>query len=158
METGGLTNSQSALLFESMDKVMKSHRKRQGKSASLKFWSTEQMEDVQVLGLALILCMITTQTSAQYYSQSVPYESLPEKTTNLHFFFHVTLSGKKPHVVLVSRPNTTKDGKSEAPFGIIFAIDDPLTDGPLYKAMVGYHIAACVCVSSMESSFVAHKR
>ena len=58
----------------------------------------------------------------------MPYKLQEEKTTNLHFFFHVTLSGKTPHVVLVSRPNTTKDGKSVAPFGIIFAIDDPLTE------------------------------
>uniref|UniRef100_A0A6N2KSI8 Dirigent protein n=1 Tax=Salix viminalis TaxID=40686 RepID=A0A6N2KSI8_SALVM len=52
------------------------------------------MEGVQVLGLALILCMITTQTA-----------------------------------VLVACPNIT-GGPSVAPFGSIFALDDPLTAEP----------------------------
>ncbi|KAF9674667.1 hypothetical protein SADUNF_Sadunf10G0150800 [Salix dunnii] len=31
---------------------------------------------------------------------------------------------------LLLQNTSTKDGKSIAPFGIVFAIDDPLTDGP----------------------------
>ncbi|KAL3581600.1 hypothetical protein D5086_015932 [Populus alba] len=87
------------------------------------------MEGMQVLGLALILYTITTHAHGQYYSQSGPYESLPEKTTNLHFFFHDTPSGKNPSAVLVARPNITT-GQSVVPFGSLFVADDPLTVGP----------------------------
>ncbi|CAK7325771.1 unnamed protein product [Dovyalis caffra] len=116
------------------------------------------MEKMQVLGLALILLyMVTTPAYCQYYSQTVPYESLQEKTTNLHFFFHDTLSGKNPSAVLVARPNITKDDKSIAPFGSIFAIDDPLTVGPeLTSEVIGKAQGLYVSSSQDVPSLVAY--
>ncbi|KAL9365292.1 hypothetical protein Peur_043165 [Populus x canadensis] len=114
------------------------------------------MEGMQVLGLALILYMITTHAHGQYYSQSVPYESLPEKITNLRFFFHDTLSGKNPSAVLVARPNITT-GQSLAPFGSIFVFDDPLTVGPeLTSEVIGNAQGLYVSSSQDIPSLVAY--
>ncbi|XVE67120.1 hypothetical protein DITRI_Ditri08aG0135000 [Diplodiscus trichospermus] len=80
-----------------------------------------------------ILIFITVAISpvfSQYYSKTVPYASKQEKVTNLHFFFHDTLSGKNPSAVLVARANITVDDNSPSPFSSVFAIDDPLTVGP----------------------------
>jgi hypothetical protein len=116
------------------------------------------MEGMKVLGLALalILFMITTHAHGQYYSQSVPYESLPERTTNLHFFFHDTLSGKNPSAVLVARPNITT-GQSLAPFGSIFVFHDPLTVGPeLTSEVIGNAQGLYVSSSQDIPSLVAY--
>lgn len=81
---------------------------------------------------ALILTIFATVAAVhgQYYSETVPNSPMKEQVTNLHFFFHDTLSGKNPTAVLVAKPNITDDGSSPAPFGSVFAIDDPLTVGP----------------------------
>ncbi|KAF8377706.1 hypothetical protein HHK36_031090 [Tetracentron sinense] len=38
--------------------------------------------------------------------------------------------GKKPSAVMVAHPNTTIGFKSATPFGSVYTIDDPLTQGP----------------------------
>ncbi|KAM0946934.1 putative dirigent protein [Dioscorea sansibarensis] len=54
-----------------------------------------------------------------------------EKVTNLHFYLHDIISGSNPTAVLVAKPNNTNIGSGNpTPFGSVFAIDDPLTDGP----------------------------
>ncbi|KAH7664326.1 Dirigent protein [Dioscorea alata] len=54
-----------------------------------------------------------------------------EKVTYLHFFLHDIISGSNPTAVLVAKPNNTNVGSGNpTPFGSVFAIDDPLTDGP----------------------------
>ncbi|KAK3419623.1 hypothetical protein EUGRSUZ_G00281 [Eucalyptus grandis] len=50
------------------------------------------------------------------------------KTTRLHFYFHDTLSGRKPTAVRVAEATMTD--KSPTGFGVVNMIDDPLTEGP----------------------------
>ncbi|XP_074581286.1 dirigent protein 4 [Curcuma longa] len=59
-------------------------------------------------------------------------------TTNLHFFFHDTISGSDPSAVLVaSAPGRSDEGLGV--FGDVFAVDDPLTEGPEADSpVVGY--------------------
>ncbi|KAJ0969050.1 hypothetical protein J5N97_021927 [Dioscorea zingiberensis] len=51
-----------------------------------------------------------------------------EKVTQLHFFFHDTITGDNPSAVLVAQPNGTKVGNGR--FGEVYVIDDPLTESP----------------------------
>ncbi|KAG9442600.1 hypothetical protein H6P81_018454 [Aristolochia fimbriata] len=51
-----------------------------------------------------------------------------EKMTQLHFFFHDTLSGKNPSAVPIAEAETT--AKSPTVFGKVLMADDPLTEGP----------------------------
>ncbi|OMO92807.1 Plant disease resistance response protein [Corchorus olitorius] len=74
-----------------------------------------------------------------YYSPSKPYVPPRHKVTQLHFFFHDTISGKNPSAILVARPNfPTAFNDTPAPFGSVFATDNPLTVGPnLTSGVVG---------------------
>ncbi|XVE93801.1 hypothetical protein REPUB_Repub01dG0226300 [Reevesia pubescens] len=85
-----------------------------------------------ILAWILVLCTAMAPTCCQgYYSHSVPHVPAPEKVTHLHFFLHDTISGKNPSVVMVARPNMTiAFNDTPAPFGSVFATDDPLTVGP----------------------------
>ncbi|KAK8670355.1 hypothetical protein V6N13_105110 [Hibiscus sabdariffa] len=85
------------------------------------------MEGRLILGLWL--CTIIPCHA--YYSQSKPYVPPIGKVTQLHFFFHDTISGKDPSVVLVAHPNfTTAFNNTRTPFGSVFATDGPITVGP----------------------------
>ena len=53
---------------------------------------------------------------------------LKEELTQLHFFFHDTLSGKNPTAVKVADAAMTKNSSTE--FGLVMMADDPLTVGP----------------------------
>ncbi|KAF5727830.1 dirigent protein 4-like [Tripterygium wilfordii] len=81
------------------------------------------------LALALIACSNTSLADAKYYSKTRPYTPMKNKITNLHFYYHDTLSGPNPSSVLVAKPKNTTKPKI-APFGSLYAIDDPLTVGP----------------------------
>lgn len=50
------------------------------------------------------------------------------KITCLHFYFHDTVSGKSPTAVRIAEATMTK--KSPTLFGVVFMIDDRLTEGP----------------------------
>ncbi|KAF8033155.1 hypothetical protein BT93_D1915 [Corymbia citriodora subsp. variegata] len=50
------------------------------------------------------------------------------KTTRLRFYFHDTLSGKRPTTVRVAEAAMTKE--SQTLFGAVNIMDDPLTEGP----------------------------
>lgn len=52
-----------------------------------------------------------------------------EKVTKLHFFFHDTLSGKRPTAQQVAQAKTTFTS-SPTLFGLVNMFDDPLTAGP----------------------------
>ncbi|XVF00154.1 hypothetical protein REPUB_Repub03eG0260600 [Reevesia pubescens] len=66
-----------------------------------------------------------------YYSESLAYVPPSEKVTKLHFFLHDTISGKNPSAIKVAHPNfTTPFNNTPGPFGSVFVIDDPLTEGP----------------------------
>ncbi|KAK7311927.1 hypothetical protein RJT34_10403 [Clitoria ternatea] len=81
-----------------------------------------------VLVLALILFTVAVQCEYDYENSNV--FDLKEKVTHLHFYLFDILSGAKPSAVEVARPNITVGAKSATPFGHVYAIDDPLKDGP----------------------------
>ncbi|KAL0422883.1 UNVERIFIED_CONTAM: Dirigent protein 23 [Sesamum latifolium] len=59
------------------------------------------------------------------------YAKLPhmqQKVTELHFYLHDIVTGSNPTNIPVVVTNTT--AKSPTYFGLIAAIDDPLTEGP----------------------------
>ncbi|KAK8522199.1 hypothetical protein V6N13_115176 [Hibiscus sabdariffa] len=79
------------------------------------------------------------------HSHTLPWLLLPEqaicspteKVTQLHFFFHDTISGKDPSAVLVARLDfTTAFNNTPIPFGSVFATDDPITVGPNLRSGV----------------------
>ncbi|KAJ0239185.1 Dirigent protein 4 [Hirschfeldia incana] len=74
----------------------------------------------------LHLCI--TFALSENYSETLPFSPKQHVVTNLHFFFHDTLSGPDPSAVLIAKPHLTSS--SPTPFGILVAIDDPLTLGP----------------------------
>ncbi|XP_068647025.1 dirigent protein 23-like [Aristolochia californica] len=55
-----------------------------------------------------------------------------EKITQLHFFFHDTLSGRSPSAVPIAEAEMTD--KSPTVFGKVMMADDPLTEGPELKS------------------------
>ncbi|XP_038710076.1 dirigent protein 4-like [Tripterygium wilfordii] len=81
------------------------------------------------LTLALIVCSNTSLADTEYYSKTRSYTLMKNKVTNLHFYYHDTLSGPNPSSVLVAKPKNTTKPKT-APFGSLYAIDDPLTVDP----------------------------
>ncbi|KAG6501317.1 dirigent protein 4-like [Zingiber officinale] len=71
---------------------------------------------------------------AQCFHQSTEAKKV---TTNLHFFFHDTLSGPDPSAVLVASA-VGRTGPAGA-FGNLFVVDDPLTEAPEADSpVVGY--------------------
>lgn len=84
-----------------------------------------------ILGLALtlLLTIATTPSQCKYHSKTVPAHRLKEKVTRLHFYLFDILSGNKPSAIEIARANRTTD-KSATPFGSLYAIDDPLREGP----------------------------
>ncbi|XP_030523286.1 dirigent protein 22-like [Rhodamnia argentea] len=58
------------------------------------------------------------------------------KTTRLHFYLHDMLSGKSPTAVRIAESTMTK--KSPTQFGVVYMMDDALTEGPeLESPLVG---------------------
>jgi len=83
------------------------------------------------LVLALFLCSITIPVNSEYHSEgTLKSLHLREKVTHLHFYLFDILSGNKPTAVQIAQPNTTVGPKSATPFGHVYAIDDPLREGP----------------------------
>ncbi|KAL3843382.1 hypothetical protein ACJIZ3_000785 [Penstemon smallii] len=78
--------------------------------------------------LVLNMCTSISLVQCEYYSQSLPYNQVKEQKTSLHFYMHDILGGSKPTAVPIARANSGQGGP--APFGTLFAIDDPLTEGP----------------------------
>lgn len=85
---------------------------------------------IGIVAFSLYLCI--TFALCENYSETLPFSPKQQVVTNLHFFFHDTLTGPNPSAVLIAKPNLTghDDDSSPSPFGSLFAIDDPLTLGP----------------------------
>ncbi|KAG6604995.1 dirigent protein 23-like [Cucurbita moschata] len=54
--------------------------------------------------------------------------TLHAKKTNVQFYFHDTVTGKTPSAIKVAEAPTS--AKSPTLFGVVFIIDDPLTEKP----------------------------
>ncbi|GAV80542.1 Dirigent domain-containing protein [Cephalotus follicularis] len=83
---------------------------------------------IQLIWVLFLFIAMTAPAHSHYSFTSVPNVSPTEKVTNLHFFYHDSLTGKNPTGVLVAKPNNSDP--SLAPFGAVFAVNDPLTVGP----------------------------
>lgn len=90
---------------------------------------------IGIIGFSLYLC-ITFTLGDKYYSNTRPFTPKQEVITNLHFFFHDTLTSPNPSAVLIAKPTLIRrdNNSSPTPFGSLLAIDDPLTVGPDLKS------------------------
>lgn len=78
----------------------------------------------------VVLFLAAISARSEYYSKTAPRVQLEEKVTHLHFFLFDILSGKKPSAVEVAHPKVTIGDQSATPFGSVYAVDDPLREGP----------------------------
>ncbi|XP_038900914.1 dirigent protein 4-like [Benincasa hispida] len=90
----------------------------------------KNMEITRLQTGLLVLFLAAISARSEYYSKTTPRVQLKEKVTNLHFFLFDILSGKKPSAVEVAHANITIGDQSATPFGSVYAIDDPLREGP----------------------------
>ncbi|XP_073290789.1 dirigent protein 4-like [Primulina huaijiensis] len=98
------------------------------------------MEKTLILHKIFLFSILITVSvnSEYYYSKTQPFSTLQEKTTHLHFYLHDTLSGKSPTAIQIASPNSTNSKDDPISFGTLFAIDDPLTEGPeLTSKLIG---------------------
>ncbi|KAM0946938.1 putative dirigent protein [Dioscorea sansibarensis] len=83
------------------------------------------MNDVTSPLLLLLLFVLTMASQGQAH-----FSLGKEKITHLHFFYQENLNGDHPTTVLVAKPkNTTVNASNLAPFGAVFVLDTPLTEG-----------------------------
>ncbi|KDP30589.1 hypothetical protein JCGZ_16242 [Jatropha curcas] len=79
---------------------------------------------------AIILCVTVIELAqGEYYSETIPVRKIPEKTTNLHFFFHDIVSGENATAVQIAKSNKTSKVGGALSFGTLSAIDDALRVG-----------------------------
>ncbi|CAA6664411.1 unnamed protein product [Spirodela intermedia] len=71
------------------------------------------------------LCLSLVIVQGYVVREESPHNLGKEKVTQLHFFFHDTVTGKNPTAVLVAKPN----GTFPFNFGSLMVIDDVLTTG-----------------------------
>ncbi|CAA7028325.1 unnamed protein product [Microthlaspi erraticum] len=84
---------------------------------------------IGIVAFTLELCI--TLALCEYYSKTHPVSPKQQVVTNLHFFFHDTLTSPNASAVLIAKPTLTgDDSSSPSPFGSLLATDDPLTLGP----------------------------
>ncbi|KAJ4966128.1 hypothetical protein NE237_017977 [Protea cynaroides] len=83
----------------------------------------------KVAEVTLLLFFLIVGSQAEDWHKSVVKKvKEEEKTTELHFYFHDTVSGKQPSAVRVAEAAETN--KSPTLFGMVMMADDPLTEGP----------------------------
>ena len=79
--------------------------------------------------IATIFLVIAFAEAKWAESVEAQTEAKPSETvTNLHFYFHDTVSGKNPSAIRVAEAPDTK--KSPTLFGALVMVDDPLTETP----------------------------
>ncbi|KAF8405381.1 hypothetical protein HHK36_010285 [Tetracentron sinense] len=81
---------------------------------------------------AMVLCISIAAMSVhcEYHKENPHHGHMKEKKTHLHFYLHDILSGKKPSAIMVAHTKTLIGINFATPFGTVYAIDDPLTEGP----------------------------
>ncbi|CAJ2633725.1 unnamed protein product [Trifolium pratense] len=81
--------------------------------------------------LVLFLC-INLVNCGYYKSKTIVPHKLPNKVTHLHFYYFDIHTGNNPSAVIVAHPNQTSDKnpKKSSLFGTVYAIDNPLREGP----------------------------
>ncbi|KAK6240790.1 Dirigent protein - like 7 [Theobroma cacao] len=90
----------------------------------------EKLAALVICWLAMVMpmgqCSIEGPEEVYNWFHKLPYAE--EKVSKLHFYFHDALSGKNPTAVRVAQASGS--AKSPTFFGVVFVIDDPLTEGP----------------------------
>ncbi|CAK9162075.1 unnamed protein product [Ilex paraguariensis] len=84
-----------------------------------------------VMLISLVITMASAQSQEDGSNQvgwAKRVDTGKEVVTNLHFYFHDTVSGKNPSAVRVAQANETTN--SLTLFGALLMADDPLTEGP----------------------------
>ncbi|KAH7664308.1 Dirigent protein [Dioscorea alata] len=86
--------------------------------------NNERMNNVIFLHLLLLFVLTIVSQGHAHYSLG------KEKVTHLHFFFQERLNGDRPTTVLVAKPkDTIINASSPLPFGEVYVLDVPLTEG-----------------------------
>ncbi|AET00806.1 putative plant disease resistance response protein [Medicago truncatula] len=90
------------------------------------------MKNIFTLFFILFLCLSINLIHCEYfYSESIVPHELPNKVTHLHFYYFDIHTGNNPSAVVVARANQTSDiPKKHSLFGTVYAIDNPLREGP----------------------------
>lgn len=102
--------------------------------------------------------MVTITFLRQHSSVSPPLpHQMLEKETVLHFFLHDTPGGNSPSAVRVVQTNRTVHDTSRTPFGTVWVVDDPLTEGPDPKStVIGNSRGLYVSAGQKELMLVAY--
>ncbi|XP_051139596.1 dirigent protein 15-like [Andrographis paniculata] len=101
------------------------------------------MEKLTTAAWVIMALSIHAVPATSFYStEEYAPVAVKEKMTKIRVYIHDTLStkmGSRPTAVEIARPNNTGKEEGPTPFGSLFAVDDPLTDGPDLKKskMVG---------------------
>ncbi|KAK6282852.1 hypothetical protein POUND7_016677 [Theobroma cacao] len=78
-----------------------------------------------LLAMPMGHCSIEGPEEVDEWFHKLPHAK--EKVTKLHFFFHDRFAGKNISAVRVAHASST--AKSPTAFGLVFIMDDPLTEG-----------------------------
>ncbi|KAM0946945.1 putative dirigent protein [Dioscorea sansibarensis] len=82
------------------------------------------MNNVTFLHLLLLFVLTLISQGHAHYSLG------KEKVTHLHFFYQENLISDHPSAVVVAKPkDTTVNASNLAPFGAVYVLDTPLTEG-----------------------------
>lgn len=116
----------------------------------------KQVKPVWLCVSALIIVTIMPSLRQYLTSQfSHTPSPAPERETVLHFFLHDTPGGDNPSAVRVTRPAPADT--SVTPFGTVWVVDDPLTEGPDPKSgVVGNSRGMYVSAGREEVMLVAY--
>ncbi|RDY08580.1 Dirigent protein 15, partial [Mucuna pruriens] len=96
----------------------------------------EKRRMLLVMGMLLWSFSFPIGTRSKYYRESRGGFDLKEKVSHLHFYVFDMLSGDKPSAVEVAHSNSSVGAKSATPFGHVYAMDDPLKEGPYENSKV----------------------
>jgi len=91
--------------------------------AKLSAGVASNVNSIAVAATLLLLLLALTAEAKEGYDSKVE-----EKTSDLHFYFHDTVSGKNVTTMPVARANGTNSSPNL--FGLVVVIDDIVTKGP----------------------------
>ncbi|XP_051147276.1 dirigent protein 15-like [Andrographis paniculata] len=89
---------------------------------------------LSVAAWVIMVLSVYTVPARSFYSTE-EYVPVKEKMTKIRVYIHDTLRSKsgRPTAVEIARPKNTGKEEGPTPFGSLFALDDPMTDGPDLK-------------------------
>ncbi|KAJ0969024.1 hypothetical protein J5N97_021920 [Dioscorea zingiberensis] len=80
--------------------------------------------------LLLLFLLFPLNFVSQSHAHDHEYHFIgKEKVTTLHFYAQETFKGDHPSVIVVAGPKDNNTSNQTRPFGTVYVIDDPLTEG-----------------------------